>query len=37
MESAMNTLLLVKQELEKAARLHQAQLASLHGHRYCVA
>ena len=37
MESAMNTLLLVKQQLEKAVRLRKAQLASLHGHRYCVA
>lgn len=34
---AMNPLLLVKQRLLKAARLHQAQLASINGYRSCVA
>jgi hypothetical protein len=33
----MNPLLLVKQRLLKAARLHQAQLASINGYRSCVA
>jgi hypothetical protein len=36
-ETVMNKLMLVKLQLLKAARLHQAQLASVYGYRPCVA
>jgi hypothetical protein len=36
-EQSMNVLLLVKRQLEKAARLQEAQLASINGYRPCVA
>ncbi len=36
-ETVVNKLMLVKLQLLKAARLHQAQLASINGYRLCVA
>lgn len=36
-ETLVNKLMLVKLQLLKAARLHQAQLASINGYRLCVA
>jgi len=36
-ERPVNKLMLVKLQLLKAARLHQAQLASINGYRPCVA
>jgi hypothetical protein len=36
-ETPVNKLMLVKLQLLKAARLHQAQLASIYGYRPCLA